>query len=132
MNSPSATPTIDKLIVFVGLVCLLLGIYASGRIYINSYVLDKYPTNGVLRVTSFPTYGQREDDCSFESPYFSAEGKMRPATEEELKIEQSQKDRCISSIHATRQQAKIEDIGTAAFFLFLGVGILLSKKLFLR
>ncbi len=132
MISPSSSPAVDKVIVFSGLLSLMIGLYASARIYINMYVLEKYPSSGVLNTTSYPTYGQREEDCVFTNPYFSSEGQIRPASEAEVNIEADQQKRCIDSVQETRRAAKVEDMSQAAFFLFLGLGILISKKLFLR
>lgn len=112
----------------LGSVLLLIGLYCGLRIGVNTVVFDRYPTTGVLQIASFPMYGQREEDCDFSTPYYSFDGKPRSATEAETKIETEQAQRCMSSIQETRRVSLIQDIGTASFFLFLGIGILASRR----
>lgn len=132
MPTSTQSITIDKVIVFIGLFFLLVGAYASLRIGVNIWLFDRYPTTGVLQIASFPMYGQREEDCDFSTPYYSYEGKPREATADEKQIETNQAERCLSAVQETRRVALIQDISTASFFLFIGLGVLISKQVFLR
>ena len=125
-------PTISAITTLIGSIVLLVGLYCSIKIGVNSIIFDRYPTTGVLQIASFPMYSQREEDCDFSTPYYSYEGKPRSATEAEVKIETEQAERCMSSIQETRRVSFIQDIGTAAFFLFMGIGILISKRFITR
>lgn len=121
--------TVHTIATLIGSTVLLIGIYCGARIGINTILFDRYPTTGVLQIASYPMYGQREEDCSFTTPYYSFDGKPRTATEAEAKIESEQANRCLSSVQETRKVAFIQDIATTAFFLFIGTGILIVNRL---
>lgn len=122
---------------FVGVMLLLVGIYAGVKTGINILAFDKYPQNGVLSVLNFGSssqYYQQEKDCYFtQTTYFLPDGKTpRAATSDEKVMEKKQQELCVQGVSFNRDNTKANDIGQAMLFLFLGVGILVSKKLFLR
>lgn len=119
---------------FLAVLFLLLGVYVGLRTGLNILTMKKYPTVGVLSGVNpfFPPYVQREEDCYYPTPYFSLDGKSRPPTPEEKKMEEDQKKRCIDSVQAARDLAKTNDINTSVLFLFLGAGLLVSKRFILK
>lgn len=129
INKPKA----HTWIAFVGSVLLLIGIYASVRTTLNVMLFDRYPQNGVLSINfnagSFP-YFQLEKDCGYPQTYTTTDGKPRPASPEEKKNEQEQKRLCLEGVKEARNNAKVNDINSSLFFLFLGAGILVTRKLF--
>lgn len=117
----------------LGLLLLLLGIYMTVRTGINLVYFKKYPTTGVMSfITPFGMpYSQREEDCMFyPQTYFKPDGQPRTATKEEKKMEEQQKNVCISGVVQTREATKINDISSSLLFLFLGLGVLIGKRYF--
>lgn len=113
-------------ITFIGLIMLLVGIYGSVRTVLNFTLFPKYPTSGAINLTGTPFYfGPREEDCMYISsppPMMGTDAKAA-ATETEI-----QKKNCLAGVKSAQEQAKVNDIGQSALFLFLGVGILASRK----
>ena len=128
INKPKA----HTWIAFIGSVLLLIGIYAGVRTGMNVALFDKYPQNGVLSINfnGTPPYFQMEKDCSYPQTYTDKDGKSRPATVEEKNNEQEQKRLCLEGVKEARNNAKVNDISQSLFFLFLGAGILVTRKLF--
>jgi hypothetical protein len=122
----------NKVSYFVGVLALifsLLGVFGSVRTLTNIYLFEKYPNGGVLSFNN--NFMQREEDCqSYMGPmsYFDDKGQTRPATEDEKKLADEQKQICLSSVAKSRENAKINDISISLFYLFLGVGIFVGKK----
>lgn len=131
-KTESSCNAVSAIATLLGSVLLLVGIYCGLRIAVNSYIFDRYPTTGVLQIASFPMYGQREEDCDYSAPHYSYDGKPRDATEAEVKIEEMQVEGCLSAIKETRRVAFIQDVGTAAFFLFMGMGVLITRRFMSR
>lgn len=122
MNPIKTNNTTVAWISFIGLILLLIGIYGSARTILNLALFPKYPTAGAisLNLSGFSSYsGPREEDCMYMSP--------PPMGESPLFME-NQKLSCISSVKASQEQAKMNDISQSALFLFLGIGILKSRK----
>lgn len=124
-------------VTLIGLLLFLVGIFGSVRTVINLTVFDKYPTNGVISLTFFPSYpGPREEDCLMMSNYPlypSVDGvKLSESEKKEMKKQQNdQQKSCLSGVIATREQTKVNDISASLLSLFLGGAILsLRKKLF--
>ena len=119
---------------FISVIFLLLGVYVGLRTGLNMLTMKKYPTVGVMSGLNpfFPPYAQRDEDCYFPTPYFSPDGQSRQPSQEEKKMEQDQKKRCLDGVQAARDLAKTNDINTAILFLFLGAGLLVSKKFILK
>ncbi len=128
IKTGSSCNTASALATVLGSALVLVGLYASLRIGVNMVVFERYPTTGVLQIASFPIYGQREEDCDYSAPHYSYDGKPRDATEAEMKIEEIQMEGCLSAIKETRRVALIQDIGTASFFLFMGIGMFITKR----
>lgn len=122
----------NKFSYFVGVLALvfsLLGVFGSVRTLTNVYLFEKYPNGGVLSFNN--NFMQREEDCVSYSgvmSYFDDKGQTRPATEDEKKMADQQKQVCLSSVAKSRENAKINDISISLFYLFLGVGIFIGKK----
>ncbi len=120
----------NKFSYFVGvlaLVFLLLGVFGAVRTVINLYLFEKYPNGGVLSFNN--NYMQREEDCqSYPMTYFDDKGQARPATVDENKMADEQKQICLSSVAKSREDAKVNDISISLFCLFLGAGIFIGKR----
>lgn len=122
-------------VTFIGVVLLLLGIYGSVRTVINMYAFDKYPQGGVLalNLSGQPPYYQKETDCSYPtSPVYDSVGKPIPITAEQEKMDAQNKINCLASVKDAREQAKVNDISQSLLFLFLGVGVLVSRRFFFK
>lgn len=124
-------------ILFVGFILLIIGLYGAGRIAVNVTVLDKYPTTGIYKLwdSGYPydgkgMYTQREQDCLYPMTYSNPDGTLRPGTKEEIERDTAQQKICVDGVTETRNNAKVNDISQALFYLFLGAGILVSRKLF--
>lgn len=117
-------------ITFIGIVLLLIGIFASVRTLYNTTMLAAYPQSGVLyfNMSGMVPYYQRASDCIQNQPYYGADGAVRESSAEEKKQQMLTQENCLKGVVDTQAQAKTNDIGTSAFFLFLGVGVLLSRR----
>ena len=121
---------------FVGVILLLIGIYAAVRTGINFLAFSKYPQSGVLTLSFFgnmpPSY-TREQDCTYTHYYYDVDGKTaRQPTKEEAAQEKRDETNCLTSVVESRETAKINDISQSLFFLFLGAGVLVARKILLR
>ncbi len=121
-------------ITFIGLILVLVGLYASARTVINLVAFEKYPQGGVLafNFSGMTQYYQQERDCTYPQTYYGDGGKPRAATEDEQRNEQKQKENCLDGVKDTRNQAKINDISQSLLFLFLGLGVLATRKIFFK
>lgn len=131
-SSESRAPT---WFTFIGLMLVLIGLYASARTGVNLFAFEKYPQGGVLSFSfgGMPApYFQQEKDCGYPMTYFDNAGKVRQGTPEEKSNEKMQKQQCIDSVIEARNQAKINDISQSLLFLFLGVGVLVTRKIFFK
>lgn len=119
-------------VTFIGVILVLIGIYASARTIINFGIFDKYPTEGVLtfNFTGTPPYFQREEDCLYPTTYFTPDGKPRPATKEEKESEKVQQKNCVEGVKESRKKAKVNDVSQSLLFLLLGGGVLVSRRIF--
>lgn len=121
----------DKFILFVGVLSILLGLFSAFRVALNYKLYPgKYPTTGVFSPGYF---GQREEDCMYPiGPYFTEKGDPRKPSAEETEIEKLNQERCLSQVKEARRTTEINDLNTIAFFLFIGIGVLASKKIFMN
>lgn len=119
----------------IGMLLLLVGIYATVRTGINFFAFPKYPQEGVLsfNFTGTPPYFQREQDCNYPIIYYedNNSSKERSATESEIKRDEETKRSCLQGVADQREAAKKNDISQSLLFLFLGAGLLVSRR-FLR
>lgn len=120
---------------YIGILLFVIGIYGVLRIGFNSFVLAQYPTDGaipsnILTPSSYSYGFQRASDClPYPQSYFDPmTNAARPATTEEKKNEEITTERCLQGIAEDRQRAKTTDMGTAAFFLATGLGLLVATK----
>ena len=112
---------LSTLINFVGWLFVLIGIYAALKTSFNLiYYKDKYPVNPVIGF-SF-VYPRYEEDC------------YRPPFDLEDDKEKSQEyiQFCINKIKKARKETKQKDIWTSFSFLFIGGGILITKRFYLK
>jgi hypothetical protein len=122
-------------ITFIGIVLLLLGVYASIRTVINMTLFEKYPTEGVisLNFSGQAPYSQKESDCTYPQLYYMPDGRTtRPPSADEISVQKEQQQNCLASVAQARQNAKNNDIAQSLMFLFLGTGILVSRKIFFK
>ncbi len=122
---------VNSIVSFIGLILLLLGIFATVKTGVNLVFFKKYPTYGVLSLNfmGMPPFMSREEDCLiFPQTYFNQAGAPRVASDDEKRMEKLQKEMCIGAVKQNRESAKINDISTSLLFLFLGVGVLVGKK----
>lgn len=133
MPSAAKEPRLHSWVYFLGIILLLLGLYASVRTAINLALFDKYPQGGVISLSIFgmPQYYQREQDCFYPQPMFSPDGKSIEPTEEQVQMQKKQQQLCLEGVAESRQTAKVSDISQSVLFLFLGAGLLLARKKYL-
>lgn len=144
----------NQWLVFIGFILLLTGIYGIARTTINLIAFDKYPQEGVYPPLPFlsqsasvypgPYSYQREADCLanfvyYPYPYYKPDGTPRPATKEEKEQQEQQKQQleiqkqnCLDGIAESRDKAKINDLSQSLLLLFIGAGVLASKKILKR
>lgn len=134
MKKDYSSPTAFAWITFIGLVFLLLGIYATIRTVVNIALFEKYPTTGVVtfNLSGLPPYFPREQDCYY--PFTPQPVPVDPSLSEspstgDAKSQQDQQQKiCLEGVKEARDMVKVNDITQSALFLFLGVGILASRK----
>lgn len=122
---------------FFGAIFFMVGVFAAGRVVINIQTMSQYPLQGVLPVSLALTpnvpYPQRAEDCTYSPLYYEPDGRStRQPTEMEQKTDEDNQQRCLDSLEFNRQNAKHNDVATAAFFLLLGVGLLASLPFYRR
>jgi hypothetical protein len=130
----------NSLVTFFGLTLVLIGVFATARVALNLAMdMSRYPTTGVLpnfvvSVNPYPQpYPQREEDCKVNQVYYAMDGMgMRTPSEQEKKLEVENEDRCLANVKLARESAKMADINLAAFLLFIGFGLLLSRPFFFK
>ncbi len=114
-------------VTFLGLILFLLGIYGSVRTAVNLVAFPRYPSSGVyyFNLSGFPSFTNSESDC--ETGY----GIMplaEPGKDVSLEEKEKQIQACLSGVREGRAQAKVTDISQSFLFLFLGLGVLLTRK----
>lgn len=137
--------TKNSWVVFIGFVLALVGVYGCARTMINMIAFEKYPQEGVYPALPFfqpayPTYFGREGDClanyGINYPMYDASGKPVKQTEEEKaeqkKQQEIQKQNCLDGVKESRDKAKVNDISQSLLALFIGAGVLASKKILKR
>lgn len=131
ITSAKTKTSMDKFILFVGVLSILLGLFSAFRVALNYKLYPgKYPTTGLFNPGY---YGQTEEDCSYPvGPYFTEKGDPRKPSVEEIEIEKLNKERCLSQVKEARRTTEVSDLNTVAFFLFIGIGVLASKKIFMN
>lgn len=131
MKTDSAAKT---WITFFGLLLLLLGVFAAARTAFNIYEFPtRYPQGGVLALnfSGQQPYYQRESDCNYPPTLsYDPSGTPAPPTPEQAKIDQQNKDNCLAGVKDSREQAKLNDIGTSVMLIFVGLGTLTTRRFF--
>ncbi len=117
---------------FFGWLLFLLGIYISLKIIFNLvYFKEKYPVQPIIGYSNvFPQY---EEDC-YQGTFVEI-----PRKDLDLQETRNYKDEmereiknCISKIRKARKETKIRDIWSSFMFMFLGGGILITKRFYLK
>jgi len=123
---------IEKIINFLGWFILLLGIYAAIKTSFNIFYYKKYPVDPVIGPAFF--YPKYEEECYEQNnyPLYDEKGKLRKPTSEEEKIRKENINNCINKINKQREITKQNDMWTSFMLVFLGVGILYTKKFYLN
>lgn len=134
MSTETAQGKANTFITLLGVILLLLGIFGSVRTAVNLVAFSKYPTSGIftINLTGIPPYYQRESDCTYPQTYYTPDGKPRESTKEEKALAKQQEASCSTGVQNAREAAKTNDISTSLLFLFLGVGILSTKRFFFK
>ncbi|MBI2011601.1 hypothetical protein HYS91_02415 [Candidatus Daviesbacteria bacterium] len=128
--------SVSNWFLFVGTVLFLIGLFAALKTAANFTLFTQYPTGSAvvpLNISGIPPYyGQREEDCQI--PYSAYYPATDQVPSEEFQKEQQKKDQesCLRVVKRERENAKINDISQAAFYLFLGAGLLATRKLLLK
>lgn len=121
---------------FLGILFLLMGIYGFLRIAHVSLRGVPYPSAGVLpsnilfdRMNTYSGLG-RESDCEpYPALYYQEDNKtLREATEQERVIEQKIVERCIQGFNEERAKTKQYDRNLSAFLVFVGAGLIFSRR----
>lgn len=155
MDKASKNSSAYSWLTFLGILFLLIGIFASFRTVFNMVAFDKYPQMGVLPVSIFPedSFYPREADCNYPAPYQALD--TQPMTIESEPVsgsstttpddktvavssnevepqqktfEQKQMEACLANIEESRKTTKVNDISKSLFFLFVGAGLLISRR----
>jgi hypothetical protein len=122
-------------VTFLGIFMLLIGLFATVRTVVNIYVLPQYPQSGVLAFSlgGTQTYYQRESDCNYPPTLsYGPDGKPSAPSPEQNKIDEQNKANCLAGVKDNREQTKVNDIATAAMFLFVGGGLLFIRRFFFQ
>lgn len=122
---------------FIGIFLFLTGLYGTARILHISSRAVPYPSRGIFPNTILlpqnSTAYLRESECD---PYpqvyydYGLDGKQtpRPATQEELDVQQQQTKRCINGFEEDRAKQRQYDKNQSAFLIFVGAGLLLARR----
>ncbi|GIW62302.1 MAG: hypothetical protein KatS3mg090_0128 [Patescibacteria group bacterium] len=122
----------NKIINFIGWFILLLGIYAVLKTTFNILYYEKYPTDPVIGFgISYPRY---EEECYDQNnyPLYNEKGEIRSPSEQEKRIFQENVKRCLDKLEKNRQINKLNDIWFSFMLVFLGGGILFTKRFYLK
>ena len=120
------------LILILGVIFFIIGLYGLVRVSVNMLALEKYPTSGVYSFGFFnaaPYYEQRESDCMYPMVYYKPDNMTtREPTKEEKERDENQQKVCLEGISQSRATSKADDIAQSLLFLFLGGGVLVSRR----
>lgn len=114
-------------VTFSGLLFLLVGIFLSARTLLNFFLLPEYPATGIVSLSGlfgFAPFYPKEEDCLY-MPYPEVDVISGIAPDQER-----QKESCLNNIKETRKQVRMSDITISLFFLFMGAGVLATRKVF--
>ena len=123
---------------FLGVLFLLMGLYGAVRFIHIKMRSVPYPIRGVypsvlmLSGTGGSGYS-RESECEqYPQVYYDYDtnGKQtpRPPTPEESAVSEEQAKRCVRGFDEDRSKQEQYDKNQTAFLLFVGVGLLFSRK----
>jgi hypothetical protein len=124
----------EKVINFLGWFILLVGIYAVIKTtYNHLYLKNNYPLTPVINLNIF-SYPDFEENCyqQFSYPYYDDKGKPRPPFKEEKEMQEKNLKICLERIKKQREQTKQNDVWISFMLVFLGGGILYTKRFYLK
>lgn len=126
---------------FIGVLLLLAGVYGALRIIHVSVRKVPYPSSGVLPSTvlfgsanlSFfsanLSFFGRESECDpHPQTYYDKDSNSRPPTDEEKAVEERVSLRCRRGFDEDRAKTKQYDRNLSAFLVFVGGGLILSRR----
>lgn len=115
---------------------ILIGMFAAGRTIVNIALFPHlYPQSGVLAINigGQQPYYQRETDCNYPPTLsYDPSGKVAAPNPEQTKIDVQNKQNCLAGVTDTREQTKVNDIATSVLFLFVGFGLLVTRRFFFK
>lgn len=122
----------EKVINFLGWLILLVGIYATIKTSFNFFYYKKYPVDPVIGPGFF--YPKYEEECYEQNnyPFFDEKGKPRKPSLEEERLRKENIKNCIKKIDKQREQTKQNDVWISFMLVFLGGGILYTKRFYLK
>lgn len=116
---------------YSGWLMLLLGIFFSIKFIFNLVYYKEYPLNNIF---FFPFYPKTQEECYQQSfyPLYDEKGITRKPNQYEEELRKNNYNNCINQLKNNRKEAKIRDFWLAFGFIFVGGGVLLTKKLYLK
>ena len=131
------TSKVSSWMFLLGALLLLMGLYGFFRTVHINYRQVPYPAAGVFPATfilpGVTTYYSRESECEpYPQLYFDIDnmGKQvsREATEDEIRVQEENKARCINGFEEDRAKQKQRDKNQVGFLVFVGAGLILSRR----
>lgn len=124
----------ERFFSLLGLLLFLMGLYGVLKIGFNILVLNRYPMDGaipqnILISDSSALYAREIDCISYPQSYYGIDGNSREPTKEEQLIARQQEERCLKGLEEDKKRLMMADINKSAFLVFLGLGLVFSKKL---
>jgi hypothetical protein len=120
-----------KFINLLGWFVLLLGIYSTIRTTFNTLYYKQYPAHPVI---GFGSYPQFDEECYEQNvyPLYDPAGQVRKPTAEEERIRSENINNCLKKLERVREQTKTNDRWTSFMLVFLGGGILYTKRFYIK
>lgn len=135
MVATEHTSKVPQWMFAIGVVLILSGLYGFIRIVHVSIRHVPYPSAGVLPQTiltpeSYFNLSGRESDCDpYPQIYYEADGQtVRQFSEEEKSLQEELSKRCVNGFDEDRAKQKQRDKNQSAFLVFVGAGLVLSRR----
>lgn len=103
-------------VTFTGTLLLLIGIFFGARTLVNMFLFTKYPTTPSTSLAGLIGFGSNinEESCNYSA--VGTSGTPDPT--------------CLKMVADARDTARVTDITNAVFFVFIGGGVLYTRKRF--
>jgi hypothetical protein len=131
------SPTTSSLMYFLGVFLLLMGLYGVIRMAYITYRGVPYPSSGaypsnlLFERSGSLGYGKESDCRPYPQLYYETDNKtLRQPTQEENWIQQQIAERCVEGFNEDRAKTFQYDRNLTAFLIFLGLGLIFSRKLY--